>query len=75
MLGKTFAAFVAGAILFGAAPASAATTIDFTTMSGSATDGSDGNIRTFSAGGISVQASAWSYYGSAISLSSSSTSW
>jgi hypothetical protein len=66
MLGKTFGALVAGALLFAAAPASAATTIDFTTGSGSATDGSDGNIRSFSAGGITVQASAWSYYGSAL---------
>lgn len=56
MIGKSLAAIAAGLILC-ASPA-AAVTIDFT-GGGSATDGTDGNIRPFSSGGISVQASAW----------------
>lgn len=42
------------------ASALAAVTISFTGGS-SASDGTDGNIRSFSSGGITVQASAWSY--------------
>ncbi|MBA3896974.1 MAG: hypothetical protein H0X36_07530 [Sphingomonadaceae bacterium] len=52
-------ALISAALLAGAAPAHAATII-FTGGS-SATSGTAGNIRTFSGGGISVQASAFSY--------------
>jgi hypothetical protein len=48
-----------------AAPASASVTISFAGGS-SPTDGTDGNIRTFSNGGITVQASGWSYQGSTL---------
>lgn len=59
-------AFAAGlvAALAVASPASAATTITFT--GSSATDGADGNIRSFSNGSFSVQASAWSYEGTTL---------
>lgn len=53
--------FCAVALAFApAASAFAATTISFTGGS-SALDGTDGNIRAFSSGGITVQASAFSY--------------
>lgn len=55
------AVFCAAALAFTpAASALAATTISFTGGS-SALDGTDGNIRSFSSGGITVQASAFSY--------------
>lgn len=55
------AVFCAAALAFApSVSALAATTISFTGGS-SGTDGTDGNIRSFSGGGITVQASAWSY--------------
>lgn len=45
-------------------PASASVTITLTGSSG--TDGPDGNIRTFSNGGLTVHASGWSYDGSTL---------
>lgn len=60
----TLAAFAALSI---AAPAAAATTIDFTSATNSSVNGSpDGNTRAFSVGGISVTASAWSLNGSTL---------
>jgi hypothetical protein len=47
-----------------AQPAIASTVITFSGNSG--TDGADGNIRSYSNGGISVQASAWSFEGNAL---------
>ena len=58
----TTAAVVAIAL---STPAAASITITFN-GSGGGTDGPDGNIRPFSNGGISVQASGWSYDGSAL---------
>jgi hypothetical protein len=48
-----------------ATPASASVTITFTGGS-SPTDGTDGNIRAFTNGGITVQASGWSYEGNVL---------
>ncbi len=54
-------ALAAFAALAFAAPATAATTIDFTSATNSSTNGSpDGNTRIFTVGGLSVTASAWS---------------
>lgn len=57
---------VAAALAAAAAssPATASVTINLT--GSSATDGSDGNIRTFTSGGITVQASGFSYDGSTL---------
>lgn len=52
-------ALVAGAALAAATPASAVV-ISFT-GGNSSTDGTDGNVRVFSASGINLQATAWSY--------------
>jgi hypothetical protein len=54
------AAALAATVLL-AQPALASTVITFT--GNSSTDGTDGNIRTYSNGGISVQASGWSFEG------------
>ncbi|HEV2044253.1 MAG TPA: PEPxxWA-CTERM sorting domain-containing protein [Sphingomicrobium sp.] len=54
----------AAACIAVATPASAQTTINLT--GSSATDGTDGNIRSFTSGGITVQASAWSYDGATL---------
>ena len=56
---------VAAALAVAAAsPAAASVTINLT--GGSGTDGTDGNIRAFSSGGINVQASGFSYDGSTL---------
>lgn len=65
MLWKSLAAACAAALFAFATPAAASVTITFS-GSGSGTDGTDGNIRPFSNGGISVQASGWSYEGSTL---------
>lgn len=57
-----FAAAVAATMF--ASPAAASVTI---TLTGSSpTDGTDGNVRTFTSGGVTVQASGWSYEGSTL---------
>jgi hypothetical protein len=53
-----------GAALVAAAPASAAT-ISFT-GGNSSTDGTDGNVRIFSGGGVNLQATAWDYSGNTL---------
>jgi hypothetical protein len=61
------AGFIGAAIasgLLAASPAAAATTITFTGTS--ALDGTDGNVRSFTSGGITVQATAWSYTGATL---------
>lgn len=65
MVRKSLIAAAAVAGLAFAAPASASVTITFT-GGNSGTDGSDGNIRPFSNGGISAQDSGWSYDGSTL---------
>lgn len=59
-----FKKLIAAALLAAAcaAPASASVTISFT-GGNSATNGRDGNILTFSSGGVSVQASGWTMNG------------
>lgn len=64
MLTKLLAGALLAASVALAAPAAASTVITFT--GSSATDGTDGNVRTFSNGGITVQATAWSYQGSTL---------
>lgn len=63
MIRKRFI-LAAAALAAVAAPASASVTITMTGNSG--TDGTDGNIRTFSSGGITVQASAFSLDGNTL---------
>lgn len=63
MIRKTVVVAILAAAFATATPASAAV-ITFT--GSSASDGTDGNVRTFSANGISVQATAWSYSGSTL---------
>lgn len=63
MLSKCILAAALAVTMF-ASPAAASVTITLTGNSG--TDGTDGNIRGFSNGGISVQASGWSYEGSTL---------
>lgn len=63
---KTFATGIAAMILtVGLATTSTAQTISFTGGS-SATKGTDGNVRSFSNGGVQVKASAWSYDGNTL---------
>lgn len=63
MIRKTVVAATLAAAFAASAPASAAV-ITFT--GNSAGDGTDGNVRAFSADGITVQATAWSYTGSTL---------
>lgn len=64
MLSKIGVALTIAAVLGAATPAAAATTITFSGSSG--LDGTDGNVRSFTSGGITVQATAWSYNGSVL---------
>ncbi|WP_395622115.1 PEPxxWA-CTERM sorting domain-containing protein [Sphingomonas daechungensis] len=65
MFRKTLTCAAALAALAAATPAAASVTISFT-GGNSATDGTDGNIRTTSNGGITVQTSGWSYDGNTL---------
>lgn len=61
---KLMGIYLALAALSLASPAAASTTIDFTSATNSSVNGTpDGNTRSFSNGGITVTASAWSYNG------------
>ena len=65
MVRKFLIPAVAAAAVVMAAPAAASVTISFT-GGNSSTDGADGNIRTFTNGGITVQASGFSYDGNTL---------